>query len=198
MQQERGARAALAAAAAWLGAGVLLSGAAPGGGEAAAWAWQSLTVLVQAAAGVLTARAAGLDRKGFGLTRPGPGGLAPALCCLAVAAVSGLLLPPETGLALPAGGGVRVLAWLRLCPVAALCEELVFRGAVQGLAAGLGGWSTAVQAVLFAAAHGIGPGGLYALGFGLGLGWLRRRTGSLWPGVLLHGLNNWALFCMQG
>nr|CRY93629.1 hypothetical protein [uncultured prokaryote] len=97
-----------------------------------------------------------------------------------------------------AGGGVRVLAWLRLCPVAALCEELVFRGAVQGLAAGLGGWSTAVQAVLFAAAHGIGPGGLYALGFGLGLGWLRRRTGSLWPGVLLHGLNNWALFCMQG
>ena len=34
---------------------------------------------------------------------------------------------------------------------------------------------------------------LYSLGFGLGLGWLRRRTGSIWPGVLLHGLNNCCL-----
>ena len=104
--------------------------------------------------------------------------------------------PVQEALLLSGGAG-RVLAWLRLCPIAALCEELVFRGAVQGLAAPLGRWSVGMLAVLFAAAHGTGAAGLYSLGFGLGLGWLRRRTGSIWPGVLLHGLNNCIVFCLQ-
>jgi len=184
MQQERSVLAALGTAAVWLGVGVLCSGASAANGTAAAWLWQSGTVLVQTAAAVAAARAAGLDRAGLGLVRPSTGGLAPVVFCLVLALGSCLAEGPVQGA-------------LLLCPIAALCEELVFRGAVQGLAAPLGRWSVGMQAVLFAAAHGMGAAGLYSLGFGLGLGWLRRRTGSIWPGVLLHGLNNCIVFCLQ-
>lgn len=197
MQQERSVLAALGTAAVWLGVGVLCSGASAANGTAAAWLWQSGTALAQTAAAVAAARAAGLDRAGLGLVRPGTGGLAPVVFCLALALGSCLAEGPVQGALLLSGGAGRVLAWLRLCPIAALCEELVFRGAVQGLAAPLGRWSVGMQAVLFAAAHGTGAAGLYSLGFGLGLGWLRRRTGSIWPGVLLHGLNNCIVFCLQ-
>ena len=41
-------------------------------------------------------------------------------------------------------------------------------------------------ATLFAVAHGISMGTPLHLGIGLFLGWLRDRSGSLWPGILLH------------
>jgi membrane protease YdiL (CAAX protease family) len=73
-----------------------------------------------------------------------------------------------------------------------LCEELFFRGALQtGLLRRLSPASAiAMTAVLFVAFHGqfgLGPGRLVG---GLALGWLAWRTGSLWPGVLAHALNN--------
>ena len=66
---------------------------------------------------------------------------------------------------LPApAGDARALSFARHCVLAPAAEELVFRGAVQRLA--------------------------WALVCGLGLGWLADRTGRVWPGMLLHTLNN--------
>ena len=89
---------------------------------------------------------------------------------------------------LPApAGDARALSFAHHCVLAPAAEELVFRGAVQRLARPLG-QKTAVllQAVLFALQHG-SPAALVC---GLSLGWLADRTGRVWPGMLLHTLNN--------
>mgnify|MGYP002563517163 CR=1 FL=1 len=81
------------------------------------------------------------------------------------------------------------------CAAAPIVEELVFRGIIQQLARPLGErQAVALQAVLFAVQHR-GPAGMvYALVCGLVLGTLRSRTGSVWPGMLLHTLNNLLVF----
>lgn len=70
----------------------------------------------------------------------------------------------------------------------ALFEELAFRGLLQGRLLALMGWLPGIlsTATLFAVAHGISMGTPLHLGIGLFLGWLRDRSGSLWPGILLH------------
>ena len=71
----------------------------------------------------------------------------------------------------------------------------MFRGAIQQLAQPLGRWqAAALQAVLFAGQHGTPAGMAWALGGGLVLGALRERTGRVWPGMLLHTLNNLLVF----
>ena len=81
------------------------------------------------------------------------------------------------------------------CAAAPLAEELVFRGAVQGLLQPLGPRAAVcVQAALFAVQHGTPAGMAWALGCGLVLGALRERTGRVWPGMLLHTLNNLLVF----
>ena len=81
------------------------------------------------------------------------------------------------------------------CAAAPLAEELAFRGAVQGLLQPLGPRAAVcVQAVLFAAQHGGAAGMAYALVLGLALGALRQRTGRVWPGWVLHTLNNLLVF----
>ncbi len=49
-------------------------------------------------------------------------------------------------------------------------------------------------AMLFAFMHGLNGGWLLEVPHrflaGLGLGWLRLRTGSLWPGIFGHALLN--------
>ena len=89
----------------------------------------------------------------------------------------------------------RARAFVHHCVAAPVVEELVFRGAVQQLAQPLGkGQAICLQAVLFALQHA-GPAGMaWALGCGLVLGALRERTGRVWPGVLLHTLNNLLVF----
>ena len=86
-------------------------------------------------------------------------------------------------------------AFVHHCVAAPVVEELVFRGAVQQLAQPLGKrQAICLQAVLFALQHA-GPAGMaYALVCGLVLGALRERTGRVWPGVLLHTLNNLLVF----
>lgn len=80
--------------------------------------------------------------------------------------------------------------------VAPLTEELVFRGIlVRGLAIRYGARRGIVfGALIFALAHlypaklpGVFAGGLM-------LGWLVLRTGSVWPGVFAHMLNNGIAF----
>ena len=86
---------------------------------------------------------------------------------------------------------------LRSCLVLPLAEELVFRGAALRLLQPLGGgWAVVVQAVLFAALHRTFSAKAYALGMGLIFGWAARQTRSIWPGVLLHILNNGIVLAM--
>ena len=84
---------------------------------------------------------------------------------------------------------VRALSFVHHCIAAPVVEELVFRGAIQQL-----GQAAALQAVLFAVQHGTPAGMAWALGCGLVLGALRERTGRVWPGMLLHTLNNLLVF----
>jgi membrane protease YdiL (CAAX protease family) len=86
---------------------------------------------------------------------------------------------------------------LRGTLLAALGEELLFRGAVFGwLRARLPPWPTIVlTAALWTAMHaGLLVALPYVLVQGLGLGWLRERTGSVVPGMAFHTLHNSVLF----
>jgi membrane protease YdiL (CAAX protease family) len=76
--------------------------------------------------------------------------------------------------------------------IAPICEETFFRGFVfAGLLRSMPPvWAIILSALLFAVAHA-DPGSFAVLFFiGLALALLRWRTQSLWPGILLHLLNN--------
>jgi membrane protease YdiL (CAAX protease family) len=85
------------------------------------------------------------------------------------------------------GASLAVMAGL-----APLVEELVFRGLLYGWLAGR--WGTVVAWIMsslaFAAAHIDLAHVLLVLPLGLWLGWLRRRTDSLWPSLVAHMVNN--------
>lgn len=75
--------------------------------------------------------------------------------------------------------------------VAPVVEELTFRGVGQSLLAFLGRWpSMIVVGFAFGAAHGLVEALLVLVPFGIGLAWLRDRTKSVLPGMLVHGLFN--------
>lgn len=90
-----------------------------------------------------------------------------------------------------------------VCVVAPCCEEFFFRGFLFGVLRGmnvkafghqLGPWIAAViVAILFGAAHfsSANPQALIPLGFlGFLLCIMRWKTGSLYPGMALHSINN--------
>ena len=105
------------------------------------------------------------------------------------------LYPTSPVSAVPTGVVPFILYFLSSAVLPAIVEELVFRGAIQQLAQPLGRWqAAALQAVLFAVQHGTPAGMAWALGCGLVLGALRERTGRVWPGMLLHTLNNLLVF----
>ena len=54
-----------------------------------------------------------------------------------------------------------------------------------------------LQAVLFGLVHGSIFRLLPTFALGLVLGFVRLRTGSIWPGVLIHALNNGILIAIQ-
>ncbi len=86
---------------------------------------------------------------------------------------------------------------ISLCP--AIFEELAFRGIIQGRLIGLLGKGTAIPltALLFTFAHGVSVASPIHLLLGLELGYLRQRSGSLYPGMILHGLYNGVLVAMS-
>ncbi len=76
--------------------------------------------------------------------------------------------------------------------IAPVCEELLFRGFLftgfqRSMPLAL---AVVLSAFIFAAAHNDLPSFPVLFCIGLLLALLRWRTGSLWPGVLLHLLNN--------
>ena len=90
---------------------------------------------------------------------------------------------------------VRALSFVHHCIAAPVVEELVFRGAIQQLAQPLGRWhGRGAAGGTVAGQHGTPAGMAWALGGGLVLGALRERTGRVWPGMLLHTLNNLLVF----
>lgn len=76
--------------------------------------------------------------------------------------------------------------------VAPVCEEIFFRGfLLPGLARAVPLWAAVLlSALVFGFAHA-DPGSFVPLvAIGVVLGMLRVWTGSVWPGVALHALNN--------
>ena len=72
-----------------------------------------------------------------------------------------------------------------------IVEELLFRGLGFSLLARFGGAVAIVASgVLFGLAHGLVEALPALVGFGIGLGWLRSRTGSVYPCILLHAIFN--------
>ncbi len=90
---------------------------------------------------------------------------------------------------------VAPLLWLVIVVVVPIYEELVFRGfLVQGLSRSrIGPWGAVIAAsagwTAIHSQYGIFEcSELFVLG--LILGWLRVRTGSIWPAVIVHAVNN--------
>jgi membrane protease YdiL (CAAX protease family) len=146
---------------------------------------------------------------GFGVCRPS----SPTFYIAAV--VLGLLLPPLGGfitqwlahghavtqnveqLGHSATPGLRVALALMVISIGPLVEEVLFRGVLlSALLQRLPlGWAVAGCVLLFGAVHL--PGlhyKWYALPdlmlLALALCWLRLKSGSLWPAVVAHGVNN--------
>lgn len=96
---------------------------------------------------------------------------------------------------LPSSGGELVLSFLTLCVLPAVGEELLFRGALQGLMRPCGSpVAVFAPALLFALLHLNLAQGITAFVCGLFLGWLTERTGSVLPGMMLHFINNCIAF----
>lgn len=97
--------------------------------------------------------------------------------------------------AVPSGGIELVLTFITLCVLPAVGEELLFRGALQGLMRPSGSAAAIFgTALLFALLHLDLAQGITAFFGGMFLGWLVERTGSVLPGMLLHFVNNCIAF----
>ncbi len=77
-------------------------------------------------------------------------------------------------------------------------EEIAFRGLILGRARVFYGTrlAIAVSAAAFALAHGVGLATPLHMGIGYYLGWLRVRSGSLVPGMILHAGYNGSLLVL--
>lgn len=100
----------------------------------------------------------------------------------------------ELGLGGTSAGTV-VITYLLVVFGAAFGEELFFRGIVfAGLRGSMSLWPAAlISSVLWGLLH-LSGGNLGVVAilvvFGLFLAWLYERTGTIWAGIVAHGLNN--------
>jgi membrane protease YdiL (CAAX protease family) len=76
--------------------------------------------------------------------------------------------------------------------IAPIVEELTFRGVGQSLLrAFLGRWPTILLVgIAFGLAHGLVDALTVLVPFGVGLAYLRERTNSVYPGMVVHGAFN--------
>lgn len=153
---------------------------------------------------VLIARRVGDPVAVLAIRRVPPGRTAAlVVVAFAVAVLAGLLLEPlfhgvEAQGVDPdpfPGGAVAAVAvaltLLGIGPAAGIAEELYFRGLVQGRLERFGPPVAIVAtALIFAVIH-FTPAAIPVLFvYGLVLGWIRARTGSIVPGAVAHSLNN--------
>ena len=94
-----------------------------------------------------------------------------------------------------------VALYLSACLMAPLTEETFFRGFVfAGIRARYGFWAGAiVSGLIFGAVHaGTGPAAIPFLAvLGGAFAYLYERSGSLWPAVIAHALNNLLAITVQ-
>jgi membrane protease YdiL (CAAX protease family) len=94
---------------------------------------------------------------------------------------------------------ISVLGAFGVVLAAPLAEEVLFRGYGLARIRELGGEGRALlfTALMFALLHGswVKLPGTFAIG--LFLGWLVLRTGSLWPAILGHFINNGTVFALR-
>jgi hypothetical protein len=91
----------------------------------------------------------------------------------------------------PGHAGAYVASFLVIAVVAPFVEELTFRGLGFTLLAPYGLWiAILATGAAFALAHGLVQAFPELLVFGCALAWLRSRTDSVYPGMVLHGLFN--------
>ena len=113
------------------------------------------------------------------------------LANLAGALINRLTGSPATSEMLPSGGPELLVQFLALCVMPAIAEELLSRGAFQGLMRPCGSAAAIfAPALLFGVLHLDLAQGLTAFACGVFLGWLAERSGSILPGMLLHFVNN--------
>ena len=113
------------------------------------------------------------------------------LANLAGALINRLTGSPATSEMLPSGGPELLMQFLALCVMPAIAEELLFRGAFQGLMRPCGSAAAIfAPALLFGVLNLDLAQGLTAFACGVFLGWLAERSGSILPGMLLHFVNN--------
>lgn len=172
-----------------------------------AYRWSSsVAALVQYGLmlGILLLLARGLPkREMFALRRPAswPRALGLAfLSLLAIWAASAALAPfldasDEQGLVPDdwdsSRAGAFVAFFVVVAVLAPVVEELTYRGLGFTLLAPYGTWAAIlVTGVLFGAAHGLVAGLPVLTFFGIVVAWLRSRTGSVYPSMLLHGVFN--------
>jgi membrane protease YdiL (CAAX protease family) len=91
--------------------------------------------------------------------------------------------PPDAG-----AFGLNVFVVVAVAPV---IEELTFRGLGFTLLLRFGRWIAIVgTAVAFTLAHGLIEAAPQILALGLGLAYLRHRSSSVYPSILLHASFN--------
>jgi membrane protease YdiL (CAAX protease family) len=82
--------------------------------------------------------------------------------------------------------------------VAPFVEELTFRGAGQSLLRFLGRWpSIVLVGVAFGLTHGLVEALLVLVPFGVILAYVRDRTDSVYPGMVVHALFNGAALALS-
>jgi membrane protease YdiL (CAAX protease family) len=155
------------------------------------------------------ARRSGFEpRRLLRLTRPPPSalwlgagiGLAGILAGAGLQSLTKTVLPPRLVEAFDVGRVLMKSGWSRVVLIAvasllpAFCEELAFRGGLQSALVGRRSPARAValSALVFAAFH-LDPirfPGVLLLG--VAFGWLAWRTGSIWPSMVAHAVNNGA------
>jgi uncharacterized protein len=112
-----------------------------------------------------------------------------------VLVVAGLDAGEEQGLVPEEWDSSRAGAFAAFFVVASILtpivEELIYRGIGFTLLAPYGAWvAILVTGLLFGAAHGLVLGLPILVGFGFVLAWLRWKTGSVYPPILLHAVFN--------
>ena len=93
---------------------------------------------------------------------------------------------------LPTGSPyIVILTFVVYSAVPALCEEFLVRGVMLGLLRPLGnGFAIVASAAVFGMMHGNLMQAPSAFAAGLLFGYIAVQTGSLWPGVVAHFVNN--------
>ncbi|MGZ4418540.1 MAG: CPBP family intramembrane glutamic endopeptidase [Gaiellaceae bacterium] len=91
----------------------------------------------------------------------------------------------------PAHAGAFAANVVLFAVAAPIVEELTFRGLGQSLLSFLGRWpSMILVGAAFGVAHGLVEALLVLVPFGIALAWLRDRTKSVVPGMIVHALFN--------